>query len=73
MANTDPDPNEGNPFEPPETAEERHRRIRAMIRDNVDARLKPIPVAVQRLMEEVRLGDATSHGLFDRWHNRHNR
>ena len=33
----------------------------------------PAPVAIQRLMDEVRAGDATPHGLFDRGHNRHNR
>jgi hypothetical protein len=32
-----------------------------------------IPVAIHRLMEEVRLGQPTVHGLFDRAHNRHNR
>ncbi len=37
------------------------------------AKPKPVPVAIQRLMDEVRAGDATPHGLFDRGHNRHNR
>lgn len=37
------------------------------------AKLKPVPVAIQRLMDEVRAGDATPHGLYDRGHNRHNR
>jgi hypothetical protein len=40
----------------------------------IDAELaRRRPPAVQRLMDEVRLGDATPHGLFDRAHNRHNR
>ncbi len=34
---------------------------------------KPVPVAIQRLMDEVRLSDTTPHGKFDRGHNRHNR
>jgi hypothetical protein len=34
---------------------------------------KTPPPAIQRLMDEVRAGDATPHGLFDRSHNRHNR
>jgi hypothetical protein len=32
-----------------------------------------VPPAIQRLMDEVRQGDATPRGLFDRAHNRHNR
>lgn len=32
-----------------------------------------VPAAIQRLMDEVRSGDETPHGLFDRAHNRHNR
>jgi hypothetical protein len=31
------------------------------------------PVAIQRLMDEVRAEQTTPHGLFDRAHNRHNR
>ena len=34
------DPNEGDPFEPPETDEERARRAGSMIRANVDRRLR---------------------------------
>lgn len=34
-----PDPNEGNPFEPPETDAQRSRRVGAMIRKNVDDKL----------------------------------
>jgi hypothetical protein len=34
---------------------------------------KRIPPAIQRLMDEVRNGDVTPQGLFDRSHNRHNR
>ena len=38
------------------------------------ARLKkPIPVAIQRLLDEVRRAEITPAGLFDRAHNRHNR
>ena len=33
------DPNEGNPFEPPESPGQRSRRVGAMIRKNVDERL----------------------------------
>ena len=31
------------------------------------------PVAIQRLMDEVKAEQSTPHGLFDRGHNRHNR
>jgi hypothetical protein len=31
------------------------------------------PVAIQRLMDEVRVEQPTPHGLYDRGHNRHNR
>lgn len=43
------------------------------IRDSFPAESSQVPVAIQRLMDEVRLGDGTPHGLFDRAHNRHNR
>jgi hypothetical protein len=33
----------------------------------------PIPEAIRRLMEEVKLDQPTHLGLFDRAHNRHNR
>jgi hypothetical protein len=36
-------------------------------------RRRPIPVAIQRLMDEVALERPTPHGLHDRQHNRHNR
>jgi hypothetical protein len=34
---------------------------------------RTIPVAIQRLMDEVRGKQPTPSGLFDRAHNRHNR
>lgn len=34
---------------------------------------KPVPVAIQRLMDEVRNRQVTDAGCFDRAHNRHNR
>lgn len=51
--------------------EKQGERAVAWLREGAPARV--IPPAVQRLMDEVRLGDATPHGLFDRAHNRHNR
>ena len=33
----------------------------------------PPPVAIARLLDEVRQEQPTPHGLFDRAHNRHNR
>jgi hypothetical protein len=51
MANTDP--NEGNPFEPPETHEQQSRRVGEMIRGNVDARLSTGSTRVH-LSEEQR-------------------
>lgn len=41
-------------------------------RDATPAREKPIPVAIQRLMDEVCNEQATPQGLHDRTHNRHN-
>jgi hypothetical protein len=34
---------------------------------------KPAPVAIQRLMDEVRNGQVTEPHAFNRVHNRHNR
>lgn len=36
------DPNEGNPFEPPETDEQRAQRVRRMTHGNVDAAMGSI-------------------------------
>ena len=36
-------------------------------------RKPPPPVAIARLLDEVRLEQQTPHGVFDRAHNRHNR
>lgn len=33
--------------------------------------MKPVPVAIQRLMDEV--ADVKSGTAYNRWHNRHNR
>ena len=51
-----PDPNEGNPFEPPETSSQRDRRVGAMIRKNVDdglSRKATIARLAGELLEEV--------------------
>ena len=41
--------------------------------DELAELISPGSVAIQRLMDEVRLDQPTPHGLFDRAHNRHNR
>lgn len=57
------DPNYGNPFEPPETQDQRQRRVGRMIRENVDERLAQEAAMQSR---EVRKEDAAEpKGLPD--------